>query len=1016
MAVWFQFLSKIVNFYGHSRASFYIYRMKTALSIFSLVCISILNVSCIHKGSKSIEVTGCRQAVVSLNGTWKFSMNPPEKHWENSVDFREWSDILVPGECQMQGMAIQHDKPYVYKKVFNIPSDYEGKQVNLDFHGVYSYARVWVNGKFVRDHMGGFTRWSCPITDFIEAGESAILTVEITDRSDDISYGSGYAKHQIGGILRDVELRALPEQHFKYFYIETDLDEDYKNAELKIAYALQKDDPVQMKLELLDHQGEKVNEAQKDLLANTGIIEIPIEKPKKWDAEHPYLYTLVTTLYENGEPTLIQKKKIGFREVKVDGNRLLVNGSPVKLRGACRHDIHPTLGRMTTPYYDRLDVLLAKESNMNFIRTSHYPPSEAFLEYCDQFGIYVEDETAVCFVGSHRTEAYRASGASQSDPEFTDRYLSQLEELLHYHRNHPSVILWSIGNENVFGDNFIKSYKVVKEKDPSRPVIYSYPGQVPDTLVNYEILSMHYPSWQGDDLNQYGISTKNFSYDKMPVLFDEWAHVACYNNFELKEDPNVRSFWSQSLDSMWSYTFEADGGLGGAIWCMLDETFALPSDLPGFNQWWGILDQNVIPSVYMGPCVGYGEWGIVDTWRRKKPEFWGTKKAYSPTRILVKSIDSFTSGEPLSIPVHNRFDHTNFNELTIVWKYAERSGNLEGVELNPHQKGTLMIPSNTWNSSEKLHIEFYQNDSMLVDRYSLALGSIDTPIPACQPGNLELREDENRLTLTAKEFRLHVNTKTGLMEDVVMDGDTLIKSGPYLNLRLPGSAIQYSTIEMDDLAQDWECTKFSYSMEQGMAILKTEGHYGKLKASFTVRIDERGIMEIAYNSSMNGKKKTIQEAGIKFLTGNSFERISWKREPYFTAYPDSHPGRAVGEASLSYKPESYYRTEPEHGWEHDSKGFYYFGLEETLPYTNEVRSLKENIFEYALTTRSNAELKVFSNGSQACRFDRIQGENTLLINEHWDYNSLLWGNYMKHIPLPEEVGGKMHIALTRLSL
>lgn len=960
-----------------------------------------------------MKVTGVDNPVILLNGTWKFSMSPPEKHWEKSVDFTDWQDILVPGECQMQGMAIQHEIPYVYKKKFKVPPDYKGKQVYLDFHGVYSYARVWVNGNFVREHYGGFTRWSCPITDYVSPGDSAILTVEIVDRADDISYGSGYAKHQIGGILRDVELRALPEQHFTHFYIDTDLDKKFEDAELEISYALKKDGPARVKIDLLDQQGALVQELEQELQSSSGIIRMPVDKPHKWDAEHPYLYTLHTTLMENGRSTLSHTKKIGFREVVVDGNRLLVNGSPVKLRGACRHDIHPTLGRMTTPYYDLLDVLLAKESNMNFIRTSHYPPSEAFLEYCDQYGIYVEDETAVCFVGSHRTSTYRALGASQSDPEFTRRYMSQLEEMLHYHRNHPSVIIWSIGNENVFGNNFIQSFNWVKENDPSRPVIYSYPGQVPDTLINYEILSMHYPSWQGD-LNQYGISTKKFGYDLMPVLFDEWAHVACYNNFELKEDPNVRNFWGQSLDSMWTYTFEADGGLGGAIWCMLDETFALPADLPGFNRWWGLLDKNVIPATYMGPCVGYGEWGIVDTWRRKKPEFWVTKKAYSPARILVKRIDSFSPGEPLSIPVHNRFDHTNFKELRIKWEYAEQSGYLEDTELLPHQKGSLTIPANTWKEGEELHIEFYQNDTMLVDRYKLALGNKKVRIPVCEGGKPDLKENATRITLSTKDFRMNVNKNTGLLEDVILGSDTLIKSGPYLNLRVPGNAIQYSTIEMDDLARDWECTEFSYTLEEDRIILRTEGRYGELKASFIIGIDELGIMEIAYSASVNGRKKSIQEAGIKFLTGKTIDKISWKREPYFSAYPETHPGRAVGEASLSYRPESYYRTQPDHGWEHDTRGFYYYGLEEKLAYSNEVRSLKEYIYEYALSA-SDVELRVLSNGNQACRFDLIQGKNTLLINDQWDYNSLLWGNYMKHIPLEHEVGGEIFMALSVLS-
>ncbi|MCP4646835.1 MAG: hypothetical protein GY852_03750, partial [bacterium] len=291
--------------------------------------------------------------------------------------------------------------------------------------------------------------------------------------------------------------------------------------------------------------------------------------------------------------------------------------------------------------------------------------------------------------------------------------------------------------------------------------------------------------------------------------------------------------------------------------------------------------------------------------------------------------------EPLSIAVHNRFDHTNFNELDIKWSYGDQSGKLENADLKPHQKGTISIPAHTWNAGEELHIEFYQNDTMLVDRYNLVLGREKLTLPVCQPGNLELKEENNRLTLTGKEFRLHVNTNTGLMEDVIMEKDTLIKSGPYLNLRVPGSAIQYSTIEMDDLAQDWKCTKFSYYEDQGMVVLETEGHYGKLHAYFSIKIDEQGIMEISYGARVNEKNKTIQEAGIKFLTGSSLEKISWKRNPYFTAYPESHPGRAVGEAMLSYKPESYYRTEPGHGWEHDSRSFYYFGLEEKLSFSNE---------------------------------------------------------------------------------
>jgi len=955
---------------------------------------------------KSINVAGVKSPEISLNGTWKFSMTPPEKFWENNIDTKNWADIQVPGECQMQGFAIKHDIPYAYKLQFKVPEDFNEKQIQLNFYGVYSYARVWVNGQFVRDHFGGFTKWSCDITDLVKAGETANLTVEFTDRTDDISYGSGYAKHQIGSILRDVELVALPKQNFEKLYFETDLDDNYENAELQVFYELSKNSPSKIKIELFDAGNNLVKSFEEETNQSVGKLTIPVNNPKKWDAEHPNLYRVVISLFENGKQIMSVPNNIGFREVVVDGNKLLVNGKQVKLRGACRHDIHPTLGRMTTPEYDKLDVELAKECNMNFIRTSHYPPSGAFLNYCDEYGIYVEDETAICFVGSHRTEAYRESGASQSDPAFTGRYLSQLKEMVDNHRNHPSVTIWSIGNENHFGNNFVEEFKWMKQNDTTRPIIFSYPGLVPDSTKIYDILSMHYPSWQGD-LNQYGIETKKFESKEMPMIHDEWAHVACYNNFELKADPNVRNFWGQSLDSMWTYVFEADGGLGGAIWCMIDETFMLPEDLDGYNKWWGILDKKVIPSTYMGPTVGYGEWGIIDTWRRKKPEFWGTKKAYSPTKIYTKQIDVFQPGKALAIPVHNRFDHTDFSELKIKWKYGSKSGELKNIALAPHRKGELVFPANNWNNEDKLNIQFFHNDTFLVDEYNLQIGKRIAELPNCKTGKLKVEENNNLITLSGKKYVLNVNRKTGLMENVKVNNEIILKSGPYLNLKFPGNRVQYSTIKMQDYAENWECTDFSFDIKDGVATISTKGKYDEIGVTYSIKIDESGLFNINYKIENVMKRENIQEAGLKFITGDNFEKLAWDRNSYFTFYPKNGLGSSTGKVDLTKKPAMVYRKKPTHTWEMDTKGFFYFGLEEELPYTNIVRSLKENIYSYSLKTETDSKIELFSNGNQACRFDKIDSKNTLIINELWDYNSLLWGNYMKLIKSTGEFNGQI---------
>ena len=289
---------------------------------------------------------------------------------------------------------------------------------------------------------------------------------------------------------------------------------------------------------------------------------------------------------------------------------MLVNGHQVKLRGACRHDIHPTLGRTTTLELDSLDAVLFKQANMNFVRTSHYPPTERFLEFCDRYGIYVESETAVCFVDTYRQKNYKP-GRSQNDLAFAERYLGQCREMVKSLRSHPSILFWSIGNESVYGSNFQLCWDWIKATDTTRPVIFSYPGSAVEKKAEiFDILSMHYQNVYGN-VGQWGMSTHNFQGHGIPALFDEWAHPACYTYATLQTDPNIREFWGKSLDMMWSGLFNAPGGLGGAIWGYVDETFSLPEPKFG-TSFWKEFARTAKPLDYQGNCVGYGEWGIVD--------------------------------------------------------------------------------------------------------------------------------------------------------------------------------------------------------------------------------------------------------------------------------------------------------------------------------------------------------------------------------------------------------------------
>jgi beta-galactosidase len=977
-----------------------------------LLAITGMLTQCVNPEFKKeeINVTGVSQPVINLDGIWKLTTNPPDNFFSNEIRPADWRDVRVPGECAMQGIAIKHNQPFVYKKSFNVPQDYLGKTIKLRFEGVYSYARVWVNGVFIRDHNGGFTLWECDITNHVKPGNDAFLTVEVTDKDNDVSYASGYAKHQIGGILRSVSLMAVPENFPQSITIQTDLDNKYSDADILVKVISHVKGKTWINFRLYDKKGVAVNMSDKKFLLKDSVINIslPVKKPEKWDSEHPYLYTLVAFVFDKSKVISSVSTRIGFREIEVKGNKMFVNGQQVKLRGACRHDINPLLGRMTTPEDDKNDVLLAKEANINFIRTSHYPPTEAFLDYCDEYGIYVEEETAVCFIDTHRSGIYKS--LKQSGPEFEPQILSQVGEMVLSHQNHPSVIIWSIGNENNYNASFRKSYNVVKALDKTRPVMFSYPGSVPDSVKSFDIVSLHYPSFRGD-LEQRGIKVNKFYTRNFPALYDEWAHVACYDKPEILEDKNVRNFWGQSLDSMWTNIFESDGGLGGAIWGMIDETFMLPDTLSGYNKWWGIQEQTNGIKMLEGPTVGYGEWGIIDTWRRKKPEFWNTKKSYSPIKISINEIIDFRAGRPLQIPVYNRFNHTNFREITTKWTYRGKEHIALKHNIEPFSKGRIQLFPSDWTEGEYVKIKFFGKDSMLIDEYNLRLGKREAKIPQAEPGNIKTLEvPGGKIRIEGKGFSAMFDKNLGLLENVVSKNDTLIKSGPWIHYRYPVKK-EWSLIPVAKIMGDWKAEKVSYEMKDGSVNISSSGKLDKLNIKFDIKICDYGIFIISYKITGIPENSQVEELGLKFFTANCFDILTWDRKSYWNAYPEDHLGSPMGSVSLSQKNISTYREKPSGDWEFDNSSFYYNGMGRSENLSNIAAAMKENVYSYALSTPGKSKLSVLSEADKACRISKINNHIYLYINTLWDYNNLLWGNYMKKMQVSGQISDTIYLKI-----
>ncbi len=907
------------------------------------------------------EVTaGLTQPSVNLAGVWKFTLNPPERFWENGADPSTWSDLQVPGECVTQGFQISRGSEYPFKAHVPIPAEFSGQRIFLRFDGVYSFCRLWVNGTFVRDHQGGFTTWEADITDLVKPGEAAWIALGITDRSDDISNGSEYAKHSIGGILRDIRLIAVPPTHLSRLHVATDLDASYGDAtlELTAAVAFGGGRAATVRLHLEDSQNRPVPLTPSSITITPAdaerTVRIPVEKPQKWDAEHPHLYTLRATLVVDDAEGETVSRKLGFRKVAVGGNRLLVNGKEVKLRGVCRHSVHPLHGRCTPADIDERDAILLRDANVNFVRTSHYPPTERFLDACDRYGIYVEEETAVCF-------QLKETG-STSDPDYTPRFLNQFAEMMERDRSHPAVVFWSLGNESRWGQNIAKEYAYAKQEDTTRPVIFSYPDTVPVGTTGYDLYSMHYPRYDGELPSPI-----------VPKLNDEYAHISCYNLETLRRDPGVRNFWGESLKRFWENCFSSDGCLGGAIWAGFDEVFLLP-EAP----------------------VGYGYWGIVDGWRRQKPEYWLTRKAYSPIRVPATEMALPGDGQPLSIPIRNWFDHTDFNELTIEWQAAGDSGTIRDFSLAPHSQGMLTIPPRAWKNGDVVKLKFHRAGGTLVDEHDVAVGEVIRVFPMAQGPAPAISADANSIAVTGKDFSILFSKVTGLITQGNYRGVTLIEGGPYLNLGL-------------DAAAQWWLEGLSYTKTDRVAIVRFSGRSMSgvdtlASVDFEVRIDGAGLIATTYR--VTSQPRQLNELGIGYLLTNSIDRLSWDRKALWTEYPADHIGRAKGLAvkdgghgSLSY------RSEPTWSWSQDIEDHFLFGPQDAGGRgTCDFRSTKENIWYASCIIRGgNLRVRAESAGLLAVRAEvRRDGRVLFNLNNVWGYPDLAWGNYMK--PVAVSVG------------
>jgi hypothetical protein len=914
---------------------------------------------------KTVETKGVQKSVISLAGTWKLNPELPEEFWRNSVDFSSWSDVLVPSHISTQGFSVREVQQYAYKLKLQVPPDFAGKRIFIKFHGVTGMAKAWINGTFLKEHFGGFTTWDCDITDYVTPGREAVLTVAIDDKR------RGLSGYNNGGILRDVELIAVPHDYITRLNIETDLDENYKDAVLKIRIAMSfnQGNTSQINFTLLDAAGKAVSLAPYRLTLTKEnpekIIEIPVASPLKWDAEHPNLYKLEASVVQDDKTTHSVSKNVGFREVKRAGKKLLVNGREVKLRGVNRKDIYPLTGRSVPLEFREMDARIFSECNMNYVRTSHYPAHEEFLDACDKYGIYVESENSVSF----------ANGQVPNNPELTVLYLSQLAEMVERDRSHPSIIIWSVGNESAWGENVAKSSEYVKHEDPSRPVKFSWSHLIPpEVQPRYiDIFSFHYPYWERDmdaggplpeksqEISRQS-GTRETDPTEFPVLHDEYAHTPIYITQELRRDPDINNFWGETIKRIWENIFTTEGALGGAIWCAVDNSSIVPEDrlrVSGFD------------------------WGLVDGWRRKKPEYWHTQKAYSPVRIENRVYSNPGADKPLKVPVKNWFDHTNLNEIKITWSVGAESGQITGPDVEPHTEGSFHIPARKWKDGDVVNVKVFRAGDVPVDEFNLPVNPADRPkLPGPQGAAPQIITSNDNITVKGNNFELVFSRHTGLLTSGIYKGVKIIESGPYLNLigQKPGG---------------WTLKSIDAKAEGQEAVLNITGSYEIADVGFEVKIDGHGLITTQYTllselppltrklvaDGYNRDVGGYWELGVSYVVSSEVDRLRWEREGLWSAYPVDHIGRNEGIAYREGKGHNQqYGEIPTWPWSEDEKDFTLFGRNDPAERgTRDFRGTKENIYNAtALLEGSEKGIQALSNGTDYVRLEVIPAEENII--------------------------------------
>ncbi|MGM0620633.1 MAG: glycoside hydrolase family 2 TIM barrel-domain containing protein [Bacteroidota bacterium] len=895
----------------------------------------------------------------SLNGNWKFNWvrkptDRPVNFYKPDYDVSDWDEIPVPSNWEIQGYGIpiyvNHQYEFAdykapvsdeiefvddiypanpgnvpddynpvgsYRRTFTVPESWDGRQVFIQFGAVKSAFYLYVNGQKVGYSQGSKTPAEWDITDYLKEGEN-VLAAEVFRWSDG-SYLECQDFWRISGIERDVFLYSSPKVRIRDFFVKTDLDAEYKDANLQLEVDLKnltnrlRSGNYQVAFQLFDENLELVTEESQDANINRQeelqlSFSKEISNPKKWTAETPNLYTLVIILKNENEETVeTVSHRIGFREIEIIDTLFTVNGVPVLIKGVNRHEHNQYTGHVISEEQMIEEIKLMKQHNINAVRNSHYPAHERFYELCDEYGLYVTDEANI---ESHGM--YYGDHSLAKKPEWTAAHVDRMMRMVERTKNHPSVVVWSMGNEAGDGVVFTAGYNAIKDHDPSRPIHYER-AIIGD---NTDIFCPQYP----------GVRTlENYASERRPktMIASEYSHAMGNSNGNLVD--------------LWEVIYREgnDQLQGGYIWDWIDQAL-VKTDENG-NEFWAYGGDygDGMPSDENFVCNG-----IISADLTPHPAMKEVKYAYQYVRF-----EEVQTG----YKIYNFHDFTDLNDYEIGWTVSGNgnkmySGVMENFNLEPQTSRIINSPFP--NFTPQPGVEYFIDFSVKLKKdkpfrpagFEVAHDQFkfDMYIPeekiAPNFDALQLTETANMLEVTGINFIIQFDKVAGTLASYEINGMELLQKGPQVNFWRPPNDNDKGSNMLGRLGIWREVTNEaapssvkSSQPESGEVIIAAQFNHEKVNSEQSVTYTILGDGTIDVNTQLETEENELPDLprfGLKWELPVNFDNLKYfgrgPHENYVDRNRSSFVGKYTGKVADQYF--EYVRPQ-ENGYKTDVRWF-----------------------------------------------------------------------------------------------